>query len=200
MSHRPGRPCSNTTDPWGSSAGVWEELLEVQEPQKRPAKWHSPVAFWGTLSVSRSQSELAQGIHGQRWMPAPQPHPTGQRGPHAAGILWPGNRVGTGLAHHPAPQAPAQAAFTEPWAEHGAGGRRSAAGGSPQPHSRLPAPSRLWMTSRPAAARRGLPLCATSAGIWEPAEREMRNKCAPGLDRNPAALAPAGSAGPRAPR
>lgn len=59
--------------PKGLFSGGLGGASEVREPQKRSAKWHSPVAFWGTLGVSRSQSGLAQGAQGQRWMPVPAP-------------------------------------------------------------------------------------------------------------------------------
>lgn len=61
-------------------------------------------------------------------------------------------------------------------------------------------PPRLWIMSRPAAVQLSASVyLLRSAGIWEPAEREMRNKCGAGLDRNSARPRSCGRR-PRAPR
>lgn len=88
------------------AAGLWGDLLDIREPQKRLAKWDSPCAL-GPLEESRPQSQPARGIHSIFWTPVTWPQPTwqyqgpmlqassglGTQGGHRPGSLGPGSQL-----------------------------------------------------------------------------------------------------------
>lgn len=160
----------------------------------------APVLFLGSLEKCRLQSGPARGVHSIFWTPVTQPQPTWRyQGP----LLQASSGLGTQGGHRPGSLDPsarlARVLSGLGWAdlaEDGAwrgGGPLQVRLGTASPGSRLlpppppPHPSQalgnISETSRSDAARFAVYLLP-NAGIWEPAEREIRTKCGGGLDRN----------------
>lgn len=172
--------------------GVWGELLEVCEPQK----WPAPYAVPGGPSRSPVPGHPQVPEHqlpSRAWQHRATPTPC--LGHSLASMWW-----------------RAQAWLTGPWTRWACGSgsleRRSpgAAGNRPSrppgPRAASPAqPSQALENISETSAAEHFPVyLLPNTGIWEPAEREIRNKCGGGLDRNSAAALPRGPRGPWASR
>ncbi|CAN0517695.1 unnamed protein product [Rangifer tarandus platyrhynchus] len=139
----------------------------------------APVLFLGPLEKCRPQSGPARGVHSIFWTPVTRPQPTW---PYQGPLLQASSGLGTQGGHRPSSLDPGArlawvlselgwAGLAEEGAWRGAGGCSSQALGN------------ISETSRSDVEHFAVYLLP-NAGIWEPAEREIRTKCGGGLDRN----------------